>query len=239
MTARIHFLVGIMCFASLAVPAYCAEGPLSFRGVQLGESVAEVKRKAAGEFFKVGEPTLYEPTLLDAGDAEGMAGLECPVHAEQARPRNCLRANFYFERVSGKQGLAVIKVDQSFYPPVPSEALVEKLRAVYGVERRRYEKSDITPNQYGGEEDIAMVWGGKTAPAIPFRPQSSLIYVDSAKIAGKYVTAVIHSASGKASGYRLRIVDADVLEARGREIRVLNASEAKKPEVESIGSVRF
>lgn len=232
--ATVLSLSGMTCF-----PALAAEPPLAFRGIALGDTVQVVQRRAASEFAKVnGLPPNFDITLVEASDEIG-ASRDCPLRSADPARVNCLRAQFFFETVRGQKALGIIRVAQSFYPTIAMNALVDRLRETYGMERRKYEKDDMVPSHYEDSADIGLVWGGRIVPSAPFRPRTEFLYPDYENIGGKYVTAVIYTFGGKATGYQLQIVDADRMAEVGREIREKNEHEKVDQERKSGGSLRF
>lgn len=221
--------------------AFASDMPFGFRGISLGNSVHLVKKLASNEFPVVSQQSHTEPILLSASDAVGAERNECPSDPFDKSPAKCIKADFYFDRTLAAPELIWISVHQSFAVPVASETVIAKLEEAYGTVRHRYEGRNIFANwDSTGGDDIGLVWGGKKLPKGPYRPRpSNLLYLDNEDIGGKFITAVIYSSKGNATGYRLLVVDGDRLSASSELRKEGIRRQREEQQKQSVEALKF
>lgn len=221
----------------LAGPVFAQNTPYSFRGIGLGDTLAQVESTLPQKF----DLTRFENLALDmvianAGDKVGLDQGSCPIAAKPNLRPDCLRAMVVLRSVDDALQVLQITVDQSFATPVALSAFLDRLTDSYGKPHAVYSTGQSVHKE--GFQERTYAWGGKRLPAKDFA-MSWAPYEDAERIGGQYTAIRVVLNGDAVIGYALRIADAEKSVRLARKFEAEQKAKGSRSGTTAPNSLKF
>lgn len=228
----------VPALALLLAGQVCAQDtPYKFRGIGLGDSLAQVESALPQKFDLARFDYSSADTVgADAGDKVGMGQGSCPIAAKPNLRPDCLRARVVLRSVDDALQVLQITVDQSFATPVALPAFLSRLTNSYGKPDAEYLTGQKEIQQ--GFMERTYAWGGKRLPVKDFS-MSWIPYEDAERIGGKYMAIRLILNGDAVIGYALRIADAEKSVQLARKFEAEQKAKASRSGTAAPNSLKF
>ena len=221
----------------LANPVFAQSTPYKFRGIGLGDTLAQVESTLPQKFDITRlERSTRHMVAAYAGDNVGMGRSICPISAKPSLRLDCLRAMVVLRSVDDVLQVLQITVYQSFATPVALSAFLDRLTDSYGKPHAVYSTGQQVHQE--GFQERTYAWGGKRLPAKDFS-MSYAPYEDAERVGGQYTAIRVVLNGDAVIGYELRIADAEKSVGLARKSEENQNAKASRSGTNASDSLKF